>query len=353
MHYFRSTTEPIQLGALPSEDLLCLGANGLREKHRALFEAYDRQIRDAKANRSRSEQEDKGFVNRRLEEDESKLQQEVQNIIRGLYDEVYPCVHIFIRGYQHMLLNHFRSSLQLASEVSHGPETSGINPLIAFNFRVINVFAFAATLQHRYSGLGKVANDIKNKYKLDVIHDKKFPALKRKWFLVKEYLTANPTASKADQTDFANDVLNGSANNPPSKPVVASQSGGIRGFVAAGYNVIWGRSSAASQQASPRLNEDSNHIKDPDFVAQLRPFEGRFPVISKITEQIYSCLQDDLRALESKCLRDYVQRITSGEQRRQNDHASTARDRTFRGATDQALQHLLGGLREAMSTTAR
>jgi hypothetical protein len=88
--YLRSTTEPIQLGELSSEALLCLGTNGLREKHRALFEEYDRNIRDAKANRSRFEQEDKRFVNRRLEEDGPKLQQEVQMIIRGLYDEVYP-----------------------------------------------------------------------------------------------------------------------------------------------------------------------------------------------------------------------------------------------------------------------
>jgi hypothetical protein len=88
--FFRSTTEPIQLGELSPDELLCLGSNGLREKHRVLFEAYDRQIKDAKSTRARSEQEDKRFINRRIEEDEPKLQQEVQNIIRGLYNEVYP-----------------------------------------------------------------------------------------------------------------------------------------------------------------------------------------------------------------------------------------------------------------------
>jgi hypothetical protein len=233
--------------------------------------------------------------------------------------------------------------------MAHGRETSGINPIIAFDFRMTNVFVYAATLQQRYSELGKVANDIKKKQKLDVVQDKKFPALKRKWFLVKDYLAANPTASEDEQADFANDILNSSSNNLIPNPVAAQQSWAITGFIS---NASRGRGAPTHQQASPGSNEGTNRFNDPDFIARLRPLEQQFPVLSKITEQIYNCLADDLQALENKYLRDYVHRITSGAQKRLNDRASVTRDFTFREVTDRALQHLLGGLRDAMNTTA-
>jgi hypothetical protein len=237
--------------------------------------------------------------------------------------------------------------------MAHGPETSGIHRTITYDLRMTNLFVYVAALQQRYSELGKMANDIKKKQKLDVVRDKKFPTLKRKWFLVKDYLIANPGASDAEQAEFANDILNGSNNDPAPNPVVVPQPWALPSFTTAGYNVFRGQGVTAFQQAGPRSNEDHSRIKDPDFVARLRPLEQRFPVLSKITDKIYTCLKDDLRALENRCLRDYVRKITSSEQKRANDGASAAREINSQNISYQAFQNLLRGLRDAMGTNVK
>lgn len=85
-----SKKDPIQLGNLSLDSLLALGSNGLREKHRGPFEKYDRMMREARANLSNAEGEDRNFISKRAREDTQKVKQEMREIARVLYDSIYP-----------------------------------------------------------------------------------------------------------------------------------------------------------------------------------------------------------------------------------------------------------------------
>ncbi|KAF8607193.1 hypothetical protein BDV93DRAFT_303052 [Ceratobasidium sp. AG-I] len=289
-----SKKDPIQLGNLSLDSLLALGSNGLREKHPKPFEKYDRMTREARINLSNAEGEDKKFINKRIEEDKKKVKQEVREITRVLHDSIYP-------------------SLQLTSDIANSPEDSAI-------------------LYQRYSGLRNLAEDARRIYRPDVITDKKFQDLKHKWFLLRDYLTANPPPAEADQNDFVNDVLNGGspALSPKSKGKQRqSVSSFWPSFATPSFvpNALVNWVIGSSPDTSSRLGDALRDVKDPDFVQLLRPLENLFPVLAEITKQIYERLIDNLSKLE--------ERIIQEQSRRRNQ---------------QAFETLLQDLRAVMNT---
>jgi hypothetical protein len=67
-----------------------LAENGLRERYREPFVKYDHCMRDEKAARSEAEKLDNNKIKEIVQRDAPMVRQEVQSIIRRLYDEIYP-----------------------------------------------------------------------------------------------------------------------------------------------------------------------------------------------------------------------------------------------------------------------
>ncbi|QRW13380.1 E3 ubiquitin-protein ligase TRIP12 [Ceratobasidium sp. AG-Ba] len=299
----------IQLGDLTPEEVMTLGKHGLKDRFPGPFQKYERALREDKAEVSRMEGSDRKKINELVERDTPMVRQEVQNVVRTLYDQLYP-------------------SLEVGMELSHDPETS-------------------ATLQARYSRLGRVESQIKENFKLDRVGDKKFKSLKKKWLLIREYLTAEPVPSESDQADFVNDVLNGASELPDnSKSSDKKQGGGVIGGLLRAVGL------GSSQDDKPKQETSQKPLSDPSFVALLRPLQGTFPVLEDITKQIYERLREHLLEQEAKILREYVDRIVSGERQHQLQAASEARSINSRRQQKEAFHVLMQELKEAMITTA-
>lgn len=223
------------------------------------------------------------------------------------------------------------------------------------------IIMHVAMLYQRYSGLRDLAEDIKRTYRPDVISDNKFQDLKHKWFILRDYLVANPTSSKADQADFVNDVLNG--GSPPLSPKSKSKSKGKQRQSVSSFwptfavpslvdNALVNWVIGSSSDASSGSNNNSRDVKDPDFIQQLRPLEISFPVLAEITKQVYTRLADTLVKLEGRIVEDRAERLVSSEQRHQNDLTKNIREAEFRGSSQQAFETLLQDLRSIMNNTA-
>ncbi|KAG9125289.1 Vacuolar protein sorting-associated protein 13A [Ceratobasidium sp. 392] len=305
----KSNTAQIQLGDLGYEDLMNLAKNGLREKHPVPFQKFDRCIREDKVARSEAENLDVKKVDELIRQDTPMVRQEIQSIIRRLYDELYP-------------------SLNVTMDMSHTAEAS-------------------AALQARYTGLRKVENDIKQKQKLDRVADKQFKALKLKWLLLRDYLTADPVPPESEQADFVNDVLNGAHETSGSKSSEKSSGGSLTGFLLSTFGL------GHSQDAKSKSNDASKSLSDPAFVAQLRPLRESFPVLEEITKQIYGCLESNLLNLENKILQDQVDKVVSAERKHQLAAASEARSINSKHRQDEVFKTLVCELKDAMVTTAQ
>ncbi|KAG8744092.1 Vacuolar protein sorting-associated protein 13A [Ceratobasidium sp. 414] len=303
-----SSAPQVQLGDLGYDDLMCLAKHGLREKYREPFQKFDRCMRDDQASRSEAEKADNKTVNGLIKRDTQMVRQEVQNIIRRVYDQLYP-------------------SLNVAMDMSHSAEAS-------------------ATLQARYSGLSKIENDIWQKQKFDRIADKQFKTLKSKWLFLRDYLTADPVPPEDQQADFVNDVLNGVHETSGPKSSEKGSSSGITGFVFSVFSL------GSSQDAKSKSSDASKSLADPAFVALLKPLRDTFPVLEEITKQIFHCLDSNLINLENKLLQDYVDRVVSTERKHQLEAASQARSISSRRQRDEAFGTLVRELKDAMSTTA-
>ncbi|KAG8795915.1 hypothetical protein FRC12_008170 [Ceratobasidium sp. 428] len=297
----RSNMPQIQLGDLSRDGLMNLANNGLRNKHPGPFRDFERRIHEEKTARSEVEKSDQKMIDERIQREAPMVEQEVQNIIRRCYDELYP-------------------SLRITMEVSHSPETS-------------------AVLQAHYSGLSKVESDIKEKRRLDRVADKDFKALKAKWLLIRDYLTADPVPPEAEQADFVNDVLNGTHEASAEK----SSDGKFTRFV----NYVFG----PSQDTKSKSSDAPKTLADPAFVAQLQPLRESFPVLEEITKRIYHCLGSNLSTLENKILRDHVDKLISAERRHQLGAASEARSINSRNQQDDAFRALVRELKDAIITT--
>ncbi|QRV98719.1 cytochrome P450 family protein [Ceratobasidium sp. AG-Ba] len=80
----------IQLGDLSSEEVMNLGKHGLKDEFPGPFQKYDRAMREDKVEISRMEISDKKKINEHIERDTPMVRQEVQNVVRTLYDQLYP-----------------------------------------------------------------------------------------------------------------------------------------------------------------------------------------------------------------------------------------------------------------------
>jgi hypothetical protein len=231
--------------------------------------------------------------------------------------------------------------------MSHGAETSGT--LVACTLDLPLTLLFAATLHARYSGLAKVESEIKQRYKLDRVTDKRFQVLKSKWIFLQDYLTADPVPPEQDQADFVNDVLNGADEGPGPKPPGKESGGGIMGFVSSFKNAVTGGGSG--QDTKSKSSEASKSLTDPAFVILLRPLEESFPVLDGITKQIYERLEENLLSFESRFLQTCVDKIISAERKHQIEAASQARGINSRHEKEQSYETLVSDLQAAMTTT--
>ncbi|KAG8723550.1 hypothetical protein FRC09_002858 [Ceratobasidium sp. 395] len=303
----KSDTPQIQLGDIGYDDLMNLAKNGLRDKHPRPFQNFDRCMREEKAARCEAEKLDQQKVDELIQRDAPMVRQEVQNIIRRLYDELYPSLHVTM-------------------DISHTAETS-------------------AALQARYTGLSKIERDIKQKEKLERVADKQFKALKVKWLLLRDYLTADPVPPESEQADFVNDVLNGAYETSDPKSSEKNSSGGITGLLLSALGV------SSSKDAKSKPSDAAKSISDPTFVGQLRSLRDSFPVLEDITQQIYRSLESNLSALEKRILRDYADKVVSAERKHQLDAASQARSINSQLQRDDTFKALVRELKDAMSTT--
>ncbi|QRV84782.1 GTP-binding protein [Ceratobasidium sp. AG-Ba] len=305
----KSSGHPIQLGDLTSEEVMHLGKHGLKERFPGPFQKYERVIREDKAELSKMEISDRKKINELVERDTPMIRQEVQNVVRTLYDQLYP-------------------SLEVTMELSHDPKTS-------------------ASLQARYSRLGRVESQIKENFKLNRVTDKKFQSLKKKWLLIRDYLTAEPIPSESDQADFVNDVLNGASETPDRSKSSEKKQGGSKFG-----GLLWLVGVGSGQGDQSKQEKSQKPLSDSAFVALLQPLQGNFPVLEEITKQLYERLGENLLELEAKILPEYVDRIVSGERQHQLQAASEARSVNSRRQRDEAFQALMQELKDAMTTTA-
>ncbi|KDN38013.1 hypothetical protein RSAG8_09786, partial [Rhizoctonia solani AG-8 WAC10335] len=314
-----SRDSPLQLGEhLTPSDLDILASHGLRSEYRGIFVRYEEHLRRLETSRSTSEADDKKHIENRIIRDRPKVREEIQHSVRLLYNRLYP-------------------SLGLGFDVSHSPEVS-------------------AQLHNAFPGLGRVAEDISKKHKLDVVQDREFQALKEKWLFIQGYFEKNSKISHDEQADFINDILHGPSPQADGKPAPKS-SGGLSSYIPSFFGFGGGSSSgsysaAVSSRSSPRVGT-TRRIPDPDFVTQLRPMEKDYPSLSKLTQQIYAGLGRNLDALETKVIADQLDRIVSTERQRQNNTASGARDSESREGKERAFSTIMQELREAMRSNAR
>lgn len=215
------------------------------------------------------------------------------------------------------------------------------------------ILVYIAALYQRYSGLESLAEDIRRTYTPEVVVDQKFQDLKRKWFLLRDYLKANPTPPEADQSDFVNDVLNGRNSPLPAKPKAKRQQSVAPFWTSFTPTALVNWVSGSSSAANSRLGDTFGNVKDPEFVDMLRPLEATFPVLTEITKQIYERLADSLTKLEGRIVQDRVGRLVSAEQKYQNDRAKNAREAGSRTSHQQAFETLLYDLQSIMNITTR
>ncbi|QRW13378.1 E3 ubiquitin-protein ligase TRIP12 [Ceratobasidium sp. AG-Ba] len=307
----KSNMPRIQIGEVNCEELMFLAKHGLREMHPAPFQKFERCMRKDKATRSEMEEADNKKVNKIIDGDTSKIRQEVQNIIRSLYDQLYPSLHVTM-------------------DMSHTVEASAI-------------------LHSRYSKLSRVEADIKRKFSLDRVTDERFQDLKAKWLFLQEFLTADPILSEEEQADFVNDVLNGTYQPHDSKTSEKNQGGGITGIWRTIGSLV---TPSLIQDTKPRPARAPQSISDPPFVALLRPLQESFPVLGEITNQIYERLEANLLKVENRLIPEHVGKVISAERKHQLEAASQARSINSRRQQDEAFQELIQELRDAMASTA-
>jgi hypothetical protein len=92
----RSTDSPIQLGNLSLDEFWILASNGLRGRHKSIFDDYEKQIQELTNTRSTLEVADRSLISQNVHRDKQKVTQEVREIIRTLYLSVYPWVLTYL-----------------------------------------------------------------------------------------------------------------------------------------------------------------------------------------------------------------------------------------------------------------
>ncbi|KAG8738572.1 hypothetical protein FRC10_006677 [Ceratobasidium sp. 414] len=311
-----ATLPQVQLGDLSSDGLMHLAENGLREKYRGPFQKHEQRIRDLKIARFDMETQDRKKIDESIERDTPMIRDEVRNAIRTLYCRVYP-------------------SFKVTMDMSHDAEAS-------------------VALHSRYPRLSKIEDEVKKKNKLSCVSDECFQTVKSKWFLVRDYLTTDPTPSERDQARFLNDILNAPHEGSSSKPLAKNAGDGLVKAVVSGFKaaatVIIGSSN--SPDAKQKSNQEHLPLSDPEFVSQLQLLQESFPALGELTKRVHQCLEIKLSSLEDNTLTTQAQKVIDPERKHQTEVASRARGENFRHAEAQAFEILVSELRGAMFTTA-
>lgn len=203
---------------------------------------------------------------------------------------------------------------------------------------------YIAALYSRYASLSKVQQDITKKYKLERVSDQRFRRLKSKWGLIHDYLTKDATPPEHEQIYFLNNVLNAPEEHSSKSHAKDGENPGLMKTAKAAANAVTAFFGGSSSNNDPRAKMASLTITDPEFVSELWRLREMFPVLETITKQIQDRLAANLAELEKKVLTLQVQKITSGERRRQIDAASTARGAVFHQGGQEAFKILLSDL---------
>ncbi|KAF8690053.1 hypothetical protein RHS03_09010, partial [Rhizoctonia solani] len=317
-HMISSKEYPLQLGDLKPNDIEILSSNGLRESHRGIFEAHEQRLRDLNEDRTASQRVDNKFIEDQILGDKPRVKDEIRNAVRVIYDRIYP-------------------ALEFGYDIGHGPEAT-------------------AELHSMYSGLGKLEDEIKKKYKLDQVHDQEYQLLKSQWLFVEEYFDSNPGLSKHDQREFVDDVLSGAIVRADYKSSVPNnQSAGniIDEIQAFGRTVLKAISRGSSHQdTGPKLSSSartdaSRRVPDPDFVAHIHTTRDLRPALAELLRRIQARLGQNLETVEKKVVNDQLDKIVSGEQHRRSALASSSRDAIYKEEKEKSFKRLVDELKEA------
>ncbi|KAF8748055.1 hypothetical protein RHS01_11079 [Rhizoctonia solani] len=295
-HMISSKEHPLQLGDLKPNDIEILSSNGLRESHRGIFEAHEQRLRDLNEDRTASQRVDNKFI---------------EDQILGISQESKTRFETLFASY---MIEFIRHALEFGYDIGHGPEAT-------------------AELHSMYSGLGKLEDEIKKKYKLDQVHDQEYQLLKSQWLFVEEYFDSNPGLSKHDQREFVDDVLSGAIVRADYKSSVPNnQSAG---------NII-DEIQAFGRTVLKAINEFQILI-----FAHIHTTRDLRPALAELLRRIQARLGQNLETVEKKVVNDQLDKIVSGEQHRRSALASSSRDAIYKEEKEKSFKRLVDELKEA------
>ncbi|KAG8740983.1 hypothetical protein FRC10_003489 [Ceratobasidium sp. 414] len=289
----KSTTRTLMPGALSAEQLLILDANGLREMYPQPFLEYDQRMETETHKWAQGWRAAAQSVDDQIEQDEPRLETFISAIIRNIHHEIFPSIEI------------------VPSEEADLDDDT--------------------LLKEQYPGLEHLADDIKGKHDLGTINDPTFEDLKQTWYITRRFLEHDPQPSEERQRGFMRKILDNDGNR---------RGGRTRYNPKSGSRKAWQEFMEATGVKNPGILEQSQGVKDSDFVASLQSLLDKYPTVLELRDRIISSLQSYQATTEAKLLDEYISSIMSKEQSRRLTMQKELHDNRFQSESLVALSFL-------------
>ncbi|KAG9077767.1 hypothetical protein FS749_010308 [Ceratobasidium sp. UAMH 11750] len=297
----KSTTRTLIPGALPADQLLILGANGLREMYPQPFLEYDRRMEVETRKWAQGWKAAAQSVDDEIEQDEPRLEAFITRAIRNIYHETFP-------------------SIEAAPSEEIDVDSD-------------------ALLREQYPDLEDLADKLKGKHDFSTINDPTFEDLKQTWCITHRFLEHDPQPSEGRQQDFMRKVLDNNSNQ---------RGGRTRYNLKSGARKAWQEFMEVTGVTNPGILEQSRGIKDPDFMVSLQALLNRYPIVLELRDRIISAFQSYQASTEAKLLDEYIGSIMSKEQSRRLTIQKELQDDRLRSESAVSLSLLHEQLKSRM-----